>query len=184
MRACGSSPRLRGTYGPGVSGRSGVRFIPAPAGNMANTASRLLLVTVHPRACGEHRPWPTTKSLQSGSSPRLRGTSVPLPPSRWLRRFIPAPAGNMSSASSRSCGPSVHPRACGEHPAAGETRCGAVGSSPRLRGTSYGLPCRRLGSRFIPAPAGNIGNGIVTSNNNAVHPRACGEHMTCGPWPG
>jgi len=56
--------------------------------------------------------------------------------------------------------------------------CWGFGSSPRMRGT----PCHAEYSagtpRFIPAHAGNTCNGNDKDKPCAVHPRACGEHLT------
>ena len=116
----------------------------------------------------------------SGSSPRLRGTR-PVPSMRTVHaRFIPAPAGNTSTATSPRLALAVHPRACGEHAR---------------------LAARRLAiDRFIPAPAGNTAwQSLVVARTgssprlrgtpatsgcdasaDAVHPRACGEHPVSG----
>ena len=51
--SAGSSPRVRGTAAPAVSGRAGHRFIPACAGNRAHRAIPVSLNAVHPRVCGE-----------------------------------------------------------------------------------------------------------------------------------
>ncbi len=52
-----------------------------------------------------------------------------------------------------------------------------VGSSPRGRGT-YGRSLQRsLLPRFIPAWAGNILNGRMSSRFLSVHPRVGGEHQ-------
>ena len=50
----GSSPRLRGTLCCMTDFIAFFRFIPALAGNICSPLSRLILVSVHPRACGEH----------------------------------------------------------------------------------------------------------------------------------
>ena len=56
-----------------------------------------------------------------GSSPRLRGTPRVVRAVGGQRRFIPAPAGNTCVHRSRPHAAPVHPRACGEHNAAGAT---------------------------------------------------------------
>ena len=50
----GSSPRERGTRSWGGSGGGIIRFIPARAGNTVSAPRPSILVTVHPRASGEH----------------------------------------------------------------------------------------------------------------------------------
>ena len=70
----GSSPRLRGTYPSLTSARHGVRFIPAPAGNILIPLPPWTMGPVHPRACGEHYRPAIRPCTSFGSSPRLRGT--------------------------------------------------------------------------------------------------------------
>ena len=71
----GSSPRLRGTCRTEYDEWVGLRFIPAPAGNMVSAFGPVVVSAVHPRACGEHRWRRPMTATQIGSSPRLRGTS-------------------------------------------------------------------------------------------------------------
>ena len=72
----------------------------------------------------------------------------------------------------------VHPHACGEHYAYGYSIVGISGSSPRMWGTQmYGLTYNdRL--RFIPTHVGNTDEAHRTKNPSAVHPHACGEHIS------
>ena len=51
---CGSSPRVRGTLNAGWDAQLLSRFIPAGAGNIADTQYRAMEKSVHPRGCGEH----------------------------------------------------------------------------------------------------------------------------------
>ena len=151
----GSSPRLRGTHSR--IGRQHVkrRFIPAPAGNTWVEPFYIPCISVHPRACGEHRVACTQTLLLLGSSPRLRGTLSPSDLSLPWSRFIPAPAGNTRLGGPDKMSITVHPRACGEHSASRTARPDRCGSSPRLRGTLlYALRSAAV-KRFIPAPAGN-----------------------------
>ncbi len=111
----GSSPRMRGTLNDRVVLVDHERFIPAHAGNTHAKTIRRRLISVHPRACGEHTPPEHSKKPSFGSSPRMRGTlfgpvAIKSPP-----RFIPAHAGNTCQVHAAiQCRP-VHPRACGEH---------------------------------------------------------------------
>ena len=70
----GSSPRVRGTRESARNAFADRRFIPARAGNARRCPRRHYLHTVHPRACGERRSCATCRTLNSGSSPRVRGT--------------------------------------------------------------------------------------------------------------
>ena len=153
----GSSPRLRGTQGPGVAGCGRPRFIPAPAGNATASARPAAQAPVHPRACGERNTPVADLTLDDGSSPRLRGTLVTASAGALALRFIPAPAGNAFPCQPREYRPPVHPRACGER--------------------QSWIVKRITSARFIPAPAGNALEIIRQSLQTSVHPRACGERV-------
>ena len=110
----GSSPRLRGTAGITTVHGMNQRFIPALAGNRYRTIAKNTVLSVHPRACGEQAPVWGRPVLLIGSSPRLRGTGYLGIDAEYIKRFIPALAGNRYSPS-KTCGwKPVHPRACGE----------------------------------------------------------------------
>ena len=95
----------------------------------------------------------------------------------WHSRSIPACAGNTNPVSSLADPTTVHPRVCGEHPVTGALRVAAIGPSPRVRGTRQALWKKPLGSRSIPACAGNTPRWRQGSRTSAVHPRVCGEHL-------
>ena len=151
----GSSPRMRGTQTRPCCLRPQPRFIPAHAGNTVRCGKTFLMMTVHPRACGEHEHVAAEHIKRGGSSPRMRGTPIVNILAPFSVRFIPAHAGNTFAKAIPYGRVKVHPRACGEHSAISDTRQFFVGSSPRMRGTR-----RHLGGflhvyRFIPAHAGN-----------------------------
>ena len=131
----GSSPRLRGTPAGNLGKEVHPRFIPALAGNSFSRHHARPCITVHPRACGELRKKVLGCWLQTGSSPRLRGTLLVGFCSLLDTRFIPALAGNSLLLIGYHCFPPVHPRACGELPTFLVTPSLTTGSSPRLRGT-------------------------------------------------
>ena len=131
----GSSPRLWGTWVAGIDGRPGHRFIPTPVGNMRWTRRIRTRYSVHPHACGEHRPLSFGHFLVSGSSPRLWGTFARYAFFVLILRFIPTPVGNILSARVQEQQRAVHPHACGEHRFIGEQAKRLIGSSPRLWGT-------------------------------------------------
>ena len=173
----GSSPRLRGTLSAPARSYRGPRFIPAPAGNIRSKSRCASSDSVHPRACGEHFKASTTVKVTNGSSPRLRGTCSGAGRIMSLKRFIPAPAGNIDFDRGQGFSTAVHPRACGEHQIIMKDGTCPTGSSPRLRGTFRIAILRGSGHRFIPAPAGNIAYSVLGDAVTAVHPRACGEHL-------
>ena len=131
----GSSPRMRGTYRACQEFDSGCRFIPADAGNIVSISFASASSSVHPRGCGEHMMGSLPGPLWAGSSPRMRGTSVPCAGSSGLLRFIPADAGNIRQIHMERQSVAVHPRGCGEHIDSGVQFVKDRGSSPRMRGT-------------------------------------------------
>ena len=73
-RVVGSSPRRRGTPPSSCLARTRRRFIPAQAGNTTSPIRRVELISVHPRAGGEHSSYDYDSATDTGSSPRRRGT--------------------------------------------------------------------------------------------------------------
>ncbi len=151
----GSSPRVRGTpWCVRVRG-DGVGIIPACAGNTIWLIRAPYTDRDHPRVCGEHYGRYSLPTASVGSSPRVRGTPTAVPTSRRRLGIIPACAGNTLALFVACVLERDHPRVCGEHPPLFHLRLAGSGSSPRVRGTLYGLwtCCRRVG--IIPACAGN-----------------------------
>ena len=70
----GSSPRSRGTSKSTPALASRRRFIPALAGNICINRVDASLLSVHPRARGEHNRLRMDITHNDGSSPRSRGT--------------------------------------------------------------------------------------------------------------
>ena len=108
----------------------------------------------------------------------MRGTLSDSSPRARLTGIIPAYAGNTKPMLIWWMSPRDHPRVCGEHRLIGGRRHGAVGSSPRMRGTlghvHQWLP--QLG--IIPAYAGNTMIVAVAHVHWWDHPRVCGEHLS------
>ncbi len=111
----GSSPRLRGTLRRGLNQADGERFIPASAGHTRARRKASLFLTVHPRVCGAHHRVGQQQHRQCGSSPRLRGTPLPIKPIQAAARFIPASAGHTAEMGAAPSAHPVHPRVCGAH---------------------------------------------------------------------
>ncbi len=176
--ASGSSPRMRGTpisYRPAAAI---TRFIPAHAGNTIDRPNMQNVIPVHPRACGEHAAADGGDRDTIGSSPRMRGTRQTDCQNHGAPRFIPAHAGNTQNGVRVIDHQSVHPRACGEHTRLIRYLLVDHGSSPRMRGTPQRDPRADQRRRFIPAHAGNTSCCRSQASILAVHPRACGEHMS------
>ena len=151
----GSSPRWRGTPPGAAPPPASCRFIPALAGNAMRPPSVSPSRTVHPRAGGERYLQSAALGQGRGSSPRWRGTQLGRPAGRLRGRFIPALAGNATTARRRRCQPPVHPRAGGERATPQSGHRSSVGSSPRWRGTPWKTRTIPDLHRFIPALAGN-----------------------------
>ena len=171
----GSSPRARGTGRRPPRDGAGPRFIPARAGNGTSSIAWCTSTTVHPRARGERIRVTTPKGLNSGSSPRARGTGRRGTGIGVPYRFIPARAGNGAAHRARPRWRSVHPRARGERGTGTVANRILHGSSPRARGTvgRWGRGARVF--RFIPARAGNGVDGQqVERLRHGSSPRARG----------
>ena len=176
MTIGGSSPRARGTQLLSYLGVSDGRFIPAGAGNTRDKTKARRPRAVHPRGRGEHRRSTPRPASSTGSSPRARGTQKLDQGSAHSRRFIPAGAGNTSSAARPTSTTPVHPRGRGEHEVNHDGIIRGNGSSPRARGTLVHRRRGRRCRRFIPAGAGNTRIATATATAITVHPRGRGEH--------
>ena len=156
VRACGSSPRARGTPAPQITTRSArpvhprvrgerrraptrcrrpSRFIPACAGNALGCSAPPATKSVHPRVRGERSISRIWSGAEPGSSPRARGTRQH---SHHSDRRMP-----------------VHPRVRGERQTITSLDAAVRGSSPRARGTRRPIRAGAGFWRFIPACAGN-----------------------------
>ena len=154
------------------------RFIPACAGNRHKIRKDPFEGPVHPRVCGEQRSARVTSLLDSGSSPRVRGTDKAFPKWDVKHRFIPACAGNSDGVRNSRRYSSVHPRVCGEQGTSAVGFFRAAGSSPRVRGTAAYPYFPYHSPRFIPACAGNSRTNHGKIRKGPVHPRVCGEQLT------
>ena len=120
----------------------------------------------------------TTLAVNCGSSPRMWGTLQRKSSASPEHRFIPTHVGNTMLIPTLMDLEPVHPHACGEH--ANETRTTRVapGSSPRMWGTPTHCAQDREKLRFIPTHVGNTIFVLSLQSSVAVHPHACGEHMS------
>ena len=173
----GSSPRLRGTRRTTPCPTTACGIIPALAGNTWCRGMRLRPTRDHPRACGEHYCIVCVIRVETGSSPRLRGTPDNRARSVPSGGIIPALAGNTKGHKRRLGLQRDHPRACGEHVIPWRRENAVLGSSPRLRGTPVCFDCLPLHFGIIPALAGNTFRPDRIRGCPRDHPRACGEHF-------
>ena len=151
------------------------RNIPAYAGKTRRVASVTILVSEHPRVCGENPDSTLSTALPNGTSPRMRGKRPSFTFYNFDVRNIPAYAGKTSCTPHPQDEPREHPRVCGEnlpcaskaltpiseHPrVCGENRrfdCDSeltIGTSPRMRGKRPNVCYTIDVVRNIPAYAG------------------------------
>ena len=146
---------MRGTRTPLVSSDLRVGLIPTYAGNTYPRKPESYALWAHPHVCGEHMITHTMSDLESGSSPRMRGTH------RWILHnltttgLIPTYAGNTVRASSSQHRQRAHPHVCGEHLQNAVGHLVKAGSSPRMRGTPGVQPENTARVGLIPTYAGN-----------------------------
>ncbi len=135
MNLTGSSPRMWGTPFFTQPRACIIRFIPTHVGNTESTIIVIVIIAVHPHACGEHFTPHTTNHAHCGSSPRMWGTQLTINPKIAHLRFIPTHVGNTPRL--RTCRDldTVHPHACGEHTSNLPELLCWIGSSPRMWGT-------------------------------------------------
>ena len=118
------------------------------------------------------------RSLDLGSSPRMRGSLILA--TEWIHRngIIPAHAGLTSGVSWIRRRIRDHPRACGAHCERRYESASGEGSSPRMRGSHY-MPLSYLTPKgIIPAHAGLTTDSTLLCTHRRDHPRACGAHLS------
>ena len=131
------------------------RFIPTHVGNTGMPRPCCFQASVHPHACGEHRPHRRSISPLNGSSPRMWGTRGSAAGYCPDARFIPTHVGNTFAELIDDHLFAVHPHACGEHMSPTWRKRSAAGSSPRMWGTPLILEPDANEGRFIPTHVGN-----------------------------
>ena len=172
----GSSPRMRGKRLDCVRHSVHPRIIPAHAGQTPSLILLLDSLPDHPRACGANAALVFATSLDTGSSPRMRGKHVLPDCIPTQGRIIPAHAGQTPGLHLRRCRMPDHPRACGANAQGQQQRMTASGSSPRMRGKRMARPQHQAHSRIIPAHAGQTAWHRCHMVTQTDHPRACGAN--------
>ncbi|SUF50600.1 Domain of uncharacterised function (DUF2825) [Salmonella enterica] len=171
----GLSPLARGTPNRFIRRFIKWRFIPAGAGNSLASSSNPMSQTVYPRWRGELSAIRQNVGLQIGLSPLARGTPEYPRLAEYLRRFIPAGAGNSGGELGTSRTETVYPRWCGELVNDWHHIREFVGLSPLARGTPVSVASIRALLRFIPAGAGNSKQAGFNPFVISVYPRWRGE---------
>ncbi len=177
VTACpgGLSPLARGTPPLRSSTRSISRFIPAGAGNSRSILLALFRLAVYPRWRGELAVDFAGVVSAGGLSPLARGTRGRFCWRCFGWRFIPAGAGNSRSILLALFRLAVYPRWRGELCIKTSVKNFAVGLSPLARGTRTRDAPRFVGTRFIPAGAGNSHHDARATRQGSVYPRWRGE---------
>ena len=157
----GSSPHVRGTHALVVDDLLAGGIIPACAGNTSTRYVPRPRHRDHPRMCGEHSATALIASLNSGSSPHVRGTPFGFVDFAFASGIIPACAGNTVLCSSFDGSARDHPRLCGEHLCRLGIRGALQGSSPHVRGTQADACRSDCEHGIIPACAGNTLGRVV-----------------------
>ena len=139
--------------------------------------------TAHPRVCGENTPSEVIGRWTGGSSPRVRGKSIPPHWSASCHRLIPACAGKTRGGRVRLLRASAHPRVCGENSGTARGSSPGRGSSPRVRGKPSKHPELGDDGGLIPACAGKTLKWEVFGCYNWAHPRVCGENSRAAETP-
>ena len=174
----GSSPRVRGTVPVVVLDHVQARIIPACAGNSFVCCCGHWYLPDHPRVCGEQAAASGGRTVQAGSSPRVRGTAGLARSALRVIRIIPACAGNSKILPNGITIKSDHPRVCGEQVKSRVYHRHFAGSSPRVRGTEAEQRAEERADRIIPACAGNRFRCEFRCDPSTDHPRVCGEQCS------
>ena len=118
----------------------------------------------------------------TGSPPRVRGKARVICVTPPTERITPACAGKSIVTATRKADEEDHPRVCGEKFFEEDSRGGAEGSPPRMRGKDLHLRLSASGRRITPAYAGKSGKHKNVGHEIEDHPRVCGEKNLSGPF--
>ena len=175
----GSSPRIRGEFTTSFAVRIVTGIIPANTGRISKESFCLIRVWDHPREYGENPRNSPLPRLSLGSSPRIRGECVEADGEAAGFGIIPANTGRISSCSFSIVAHWDHPREYGENIKLGFGELVSAGSSPRIRGESYG---GQLVSEWVGIIPANTGRILVRNPRGCCsrdHPREYGENRVC-----
>ena len=151
----GSSPRMRGTLAIMSACEGNKGLIPTYAGNTPEYTAPELSHGAHPHVCGEHTIVLCGRGFSEGSSPRMRGTLMPVLKQHYSSGLIPTYAGNTAVPVLIQNNTGAHPHVCGEHATIEIWTAITQGSSPRMRGTHWVAFALAPAPGLIPTYAGN-----------------------------
>ena len=130
----GLSPRVRGKRASARLSAPATGSIPACAGEAMAIPPFTKSWRVYPRVCGGSGIGVSWWTDNPGLSPRVRGKLVPVIPVVFLRRSIPACAGEATTIPAGWPPTRVYPRVCGGSANTIRARANTQGLSPRVRG--------------------------------------------------
>ena len=172
-------PRVWGKHAPVFGPTTVPRSTPTRVGKTYLQWWMVIIIAVHPHACGENEVSRYLLAFSHRSTPtRVGKTDESAGRCAYSRRSTPTRVGKTPPKSAASCNSSVHPHACGENgfdkplaDALGRstpTRVGKTSNQKRRPGIMDGPPPRVWGKRCsFGEYAGRI----------TVHPHACGENV-------
>ena len=167
------------------------RSTPACAGTTLAFVAMSILLGVHTRLRGDHRPHNRPSLRRRGPPPPARGPQAAARVCQSGVWSTPACAGTTSRSAPRQPRSRVHPRLRGDHTTAVPTDGRDQGPPPPARGPRA-PGCRRSPApRSTPACAGTTSTRPPNPAGPAVHPRLRGDHErrcshcweTAGPPP-
>ena len=150
----GSPPPMRGKGCLSECYQGQNRITPAYAGKSVLDFSSILMVTDHPRLCGEKSEPACTSRLSSGSPPPMRGKVLTLRSVAVCRRITPAYAGKRKKFLLWVYLYEDHPRLCGEKYRAADFVRIHQGSPPPMRGKAFDANGDVTAAGITPAYAG------------------------------
>ena len=126
--------------------------------------------------CGKNASFSITKSLTSGSPPRVREKHYSSTCDIAILRITPACAGKTPRYVVRFLGGEDHPRVCGKNEKEGVTIDFGLGSPPRVREKRDGSKVGSHYARITPACAGKTPLIYLVLLPRQDHPRVCGKN--------
>ena len=170
----GLSPRVRGNRASSRLCSTGVRSIPACAGEPGRIWSMEETIQVYPRVCGGTQPGQEGPFVVQGLSPRVRGNRASFVCERCETRSIPACAGEPRGLYQLRRPGKVYPRVCGGTDLSAAAAAWRAGLSPRVRGNLHRRNRREVVGWSIPACAGEPRRAVSRPSRAWVYPRVCG----------
>ena len=156
---------------------TGLRSIPACAGETSARPLKVGAGWVYPRVCGGNQPLFPDTILRGGLSPRVRGKRGDGAGGNAVKGSIPACAGETSALTALTPPAQVYPRVCGGNGSCAGRPPHRSGLSPRVRGKPDIRAAAPSGGRSIPACAGETRCTICPARSCTVYPRVCGGNL-------